>query len=218
VKIDRPIRPEIGEVHARGFDRCTLRCNIGTRLLCGRGGVVRLLLADRVQRDELAVTLRLESGRIDLRLRGAKLALRSAERGAIGGVLDLVEDLARTDHRALGEQATADDARHLRPHFGRLHRGNPPRQLGGERHRLLRDRHDADRGRRRGRGGLFLAARRHQRQRGQGHRSLEIQSLHVEHPDVRAEEFTGMNVHSACAAAMDVQTPGQVKTSSGVEF
>jgi hypothetical protein len=136
--------------------------------LVGRGDRILIILArDRVDLDQIAVTLRERAGRGDIGLRARQRGAGIGGGGRIRRGIDLIEDLARMDGLALLEQALGDDSVHLRAHLGAFERRGAAGQLGRQRHRLHLDRDHADmRGRRRWR--RLLAACRQQKSRDEG--------------------------------------------------
>ncbi len=118
------------------------RLDVGFGLAQRGGGVFVLLLADRVDLQQLRAAARVELGRHQRgfgpgEARRGALAVR-----AIGGVFDLVQRLAGLDQAAFGEQPARDDAVDLGPDLGDQEGRHATRQFALQRHRLRRQRHD----------------------------------------------------------------------------
>ena len=136
---DLPIRPVIGalQLGLRGRD-------VRLGLLERGDGVLVLLLADGIDRDEFRRSARIEACSVQRGLGTRERGLRACMLGAVGRIVELVKRLAGLDRGALRVQAFLDDAVHLRPHLGNEKRDGAPRQFAGQRDGLRRQGHDGD--------------------------------------------------------------------------
>ena len=100
-----------------------------------------VLLADSFGLGERAVALGSDARGFRSGGGAGEIGLRLVGRCLIEAGVDLVERLPGTDQRAFGEQATPDDAGHLRANFRRFECGGAAGQLGrgGDRRRLHDD-------------------------------------------------------------------------------
>ena len=115
---DRCRDARVAEIDPGGLDRRLPVLDLRPRLLHAGGGVVVVLAADRIFRQQLLVAFGLE-------LERRQVGLRLGERrpgGLVGHLersrIDLVQQLAGLHVRAFLEQALLDDPAHLRADFG----------------------------------------------------------------------------------------------------
>jgi hypothetical protein len=131
------------DIDLRGHDIGLARLHHGAGAGRGGLGIVDVLLADALDGDQAVVAFGLKIGRADRGLCRRQIALRPGQRRAIGGILDLVEDLPGMDQRAFLEEAAADQAIDLRAHF-RCFGGHDAAGQRGRQRRILRlERDDA---------------------------------------------------------------------------
>ena len=115
---DRCRDARVAEIDPGGLDRRLPVLDLRPRLLHAGGGVVVVLAADRIFRQQFPVPLGLQFER-------RQVGLRLGERrpgGLVGHLersrIDLVQQLAGLHVRAFLEQALLDDPAHLRADFG----------------------------------------------------------------------------------------------------
>jgi hypothetical protein len=154
---DRGLQRRVRQVDPRALHRGAGRGDARFRPEKGRGGVVVVLLADRVDLDEPLEALGQRPGGREVRLGDGEDRLRLVVGRLVWGGVDLVEAAAGLDVGALFKEPLLDDAVDLRAHLGDQVGSRPTRQLRRQHHplRVDGDRAHLDRARR---GRLWLTA------------------------------------------------------------
>lgn len=106
--------------------------DVGFGLTCGRGGILEILRADRIDLDQFRSTFEIELRSHERRLRARQCGVGAVVPGSVGCVFELVERLVGLDQAAFGEQAALDDTADLRAHLGHQEGDRAPRQFAGQ--------------------------------------------------------------------------------------
>ena len=141
---DRRIHAGERQIDARGLHAGLAGRHIRFGLAERGGGVVALLLADRLDLHQFLVAVGLEPCGAQVGLRLGQGGLGAGVAGAVGGRVDLVQGLPCLHVAALGELPRLHDAAHLGPYFGDQVRHGAAGHLGGQGDRLGPDGDDAD--------------------------------------------------------------------------
>jgi hypothetical protein len=102
----------------RAANRRPVRGDAGLRLLARGIGIVVVLLAHRLDGDEVAVAIGLDAGDGEVGFGPRQRRLRTVEGRLIGRGVDLIERRAGSNVAALGEQSLLNQAADLRPYLG----------------------------------------------------------------------------------------------------
>ena len=144
------------ELNALGLHAGLGRLHVRLGLQQGGLGILVILAAGGMDARQRGGALCRQTGRLQRGLGTCQCRFAAGQLGAVGGIVELVERLPGLNHAALGEQALAHDAIHLRPHFGHQGGQRTPRQLPLHGHAARRQRDHTHRHR----GGVALRGRR----------------------------------------------------------